>query len=134
MQDDKVAIGEVREKIVYIYRCPKCGKFYKENCRNDGLLCSCGTVATMATPDYTIKHYKKVRGASNFMTILFTLLLPVITMCLFMFIGEQKDSDINLKLPILTFVIIGAIILKSKRLLERTIKNTTITTAIENLM
>lgn len=120
---------ETKEKILYVYRCPECHKFYETNCKNDTLVCSCGTQTVMSTPEFTIKHYKKSRAGYNFLTIMFTIILPVITLCLAMFVKETNEANqasLGYNLPILAIVLIGAIIFKGKDLLERTILDTDI--------
>lgn len=117
--------SKIEEKLLYIYRCPSCNKFTEEPTRNDGVLCSCGSTMTMSKPDETIKHYKKARRVYNFYTVLFTIIAPIITLILFMFINKPEGLDY--KLPILGFVLIGAVLLKGKTLLERIINETQVT-------
>lgn len=134
MAEKETKSGDVREKIVYIYRCPKCGKFSEEKCRNDALMCSDGTQMKLAQPEETIKHYKKSRMRYNLLTILFTIILPIIVLCLFMFVAEEpKDTQMSYKIPIIAVILVGAVVLKGRRVLERTITNTE-NTAIRVIM
>lgn len=123
---DKKTTQEPPEKILYIYRCPKCNKFEESNCRNDSLICSCGEQMIMSTPEHTIEHYKKSRKLYNAMTIIFTILLPIFTLCMFMFVKETDTDAASLgyKLPILGLVLIGAILMKGRVLLDKAIANT----------
>lgn len=124
---ENTQVDETREKITYIYRCPNCHKFSIEKARNDGLLCHCGTKMELSKPEETIKHYKKVRTMMNLMTILFTIVFPVFILCMFMFVAEDsKTNELGYKLPIIALVLIGAIIMKGRQLLDRTIGNTEI--------
>lgn len=114
----------IQEKILYIHRCPECGKFEEhENKVNIG---SCGHAIKLATPKETIDHYKKERRFANLMAILFTVILPVITLCLFMFVKEEVGGSEGLgyKLPILAMVLIGAVMMKGRVFLDRAIMNT----------
>lgn len=122
---------ETVEKLLYIYRCNECGKFYETDCRQDALVCSCGKQCSMSTPEYTIKHYKKTRMFNNVMTIVFSMILPIITLCLFMFVRDSGPEStapeaLSYKLPLLAIVLCGTVVLKARPLLDRAIANTTI--------
>ena len=119
-----ISDNKIEEKLLYIYKCPSCNKFTEEPTRNDSVLCSCGTTMVMSKPEETIKHYKKARRIYNLYTILFTIIAPIATLVLFMF--TNKPDGLDYKLPILGFVLIGAVLLKGKKLLERIIDNTQI--------
>ena len=110
------------EKITYIYKCTKCKKFKEEPVRNDNLPCCNGIPMRLATPDETIKHYKRRRNLYNLLTILFTIILPVAAVVSLMFVGTTKTTEttetLGYKLPVLTFIVVGAIVLKGKKIIE----------------
>jgi hypothetical protein len=117
----------IEEKILYIHKCPTCGKFEEHESKVN--LGTCGHELKLATPKDTIKKYKKTRRLANFGAILFTVLLPIFTICMFMFVKEEVDSGtggggLGYKLPILAMVLIGAVMMKSRVFLDRAILNT----------
>lgn len=110
------------EKIYYIYKCPKCGHFKELSHRDDGMICKCGGHMVMAKPEEVVKKYKASRFMYQFLTILFTIILPIATLSAFMFSAPEQTVETSktlcFKLPVLFLILAGSILLKGRKKIE----------------